>query len=148
MNRTIEVQKMKKVKIIGKNYYPKNIRSTPDNIVTTGVEKNKCTNNAKLLIDNNIEIDIKYVEGFMLIYQNGIYRAVAHAWNIVDNLHFDTSAEVFEKTTNLDIEHSKQYFPIFISDVNSLPKLQDGILPFSERFIPYIKVMGKLYPTN
>ena len=84
----------------------------------------------------------------MLIFQDGVYRAVAHAWNISNNLHFDTSAEVFEKSVNVDVEYSIQYFPILISDIKSLPSLQDGILPFSDKFIPFIKEMDKLYPVK
>ena len=140
--------RMKKVKILGKNFYPKNIKATPVIIKAIGVEINKCTNNSKLIVENNIDIKIEYVEGFMLIFQDGIYRAVAHAWNIVNNLHFDTSAEVFEKSINVDIEYSKQYFPILISDIKTLPSLQDGILPFSDKFKPYLKEMDKLYPVK
>jgi hypothetical protein len=140
--------KLKKVKILGKNFYPKNIKSTPENIVTTGVEINKCTNNSKLIIENNIDTKIEYIEGFILIFQDGVYRAVAHAWNCTNGIHFDTSIEFFDKTTNLDIEHSKQYFPILTWSIDELPELTDGIQPFTEKFIPYIKEIEKSYPAK
>lgn len=139
---------MKKVKLLGKNFYPKNIKAIPQNISIDGVELKKCTNNSKLIIENNPDSKIEYVEGFILIFQDGVYRAVAHAWNRIGDIYFDATAEVFDNTVKTDAVYSKQYFPIANKDIETLPNLKDGVLPFSDDFIKYIHVMDKLYPVK
>lgn len=140
--------KMKKVKILGKNFYPKSIKTVPQNISTDGVELNKCTNNSKLIIESNLDSKIQYVEGFMLIFQDGVYRAVAHAWNRVGDIYFDATGEVFDNTMKIDTEYSKQYFPILIWNTNELPELVNGIQPFTDKFIPYIKETEITFPVK
>lgn len=136
---------MKKLKLLTETKFPKKISSTPLDLNINGVEKNKCTNNAKIIVENNTTLDIKYIEGFMIFNQNGIDRAVPHAWNFLDGKYFDVSADLIN-TNSSESNYTLQYFPFFERELKDLPLVITNILPFTAEFSKYAIDAKNKYP--
>ncbi|GAA4932815.1 hypothetical protein GCM10023314_01500 [Algibacter agarivorans] len=124
------------------------ISELPENLNIEGTQINRCTDNARLIVANNPERDIKYIEGFMMILQDNRYRAVAHAWNTLDGSHFDVSSKLFsEKHPDVSAEWVG-YFPCGEVGFKCIPKQIRNITPFTEQFAPIVKFMNKHYPVK
>ena len=131
------------------------IHFMPDEISLEGVLPSKCTNNSKLVVENNTLLDIKYVEGIIMIYlDDSNYYAELHAWNIFDGNHFDSTLEnldLYLKSKNL--EHlilKREYFPFQEINVEALitetNKAGDEIVKFAESSTEFMKEMLLRFP--
>ncbi len=137
---------MKKLKLLNKKVFRKKMQKTPEKLNLKGIESNKCTNNSKLIIENNTDFQIFYVEGFIVVTEENKERAVAHAWNRIENYDFDVSANLVNNS-NYKNEYIIEYFPFFEYTIEELPEDINGVLPFSKIFEPYIIEAKKKYPT-
>ncbi len=139
---------MKKLKLLNKKVFPKKIKKIPEQLILKGIQANRCTNNSKIIIENNSDFQILYVEGFIIVTEDNIERAVAHAWNRIESYnYFDVSSNLINSSTYKN-EYKIEYFPFFEYKIDELPKEINGVLPFSKIFEKYIIEAKKKYPTN
>lgn len=139
---------MEKLQYLKTTFDRVEISETPKGLNLKGAEINRCTDNAKLILVNNPNKGIKYLEGFLMIFEREKFRAVAHAWNSLNGIHFDISSELMsEKHPNIKMIWSG-YFPYKEVNLESIPSQIRNITPFTKEFEPVIKYMDKQYPVK
>jgi hypothetical protein len=96
------------------------INQTPDDVIIDGIEVNRCTNNSKLIVENNI--NITYVEGIVMVELNHIVYAVKHAWNKIGDYHFDVTLEALDNALNKIFNSDRIYY------VSNEPNIEELVL--------------------
>lgn len=137
---------MEEVVFKGEVYLEVEMYPTPQHVNVAGIELNRCSDNSKLIVEQNEGLEIKYVEGFMMIFEGGIYKNVAHVWCCLDGQHFDATGELFERKRPDLPSMDKTFIPYGEVEINDLPEMQKGIQPYTEDFIEFTREMDAKYP--
>ncbi len=124
------------------------ISNEPEDLNISGTSINRCTDNAKLIVANNQDIVIGYVEGIMMILDEGRYRAVSHAWNFIGDIHFDITRKLFQEVRPDLKADWIGYFPCRVTPLENIPIQLDNVTPFTDSFIPIVKFMNDKYPVK
>jgi hypothetical protein len=98
------------------------ITKTPDDVIIDGIEVNRCTNNSKLIIEKNNNIEISYVEGIVMLEDNDVIYAVKHAWNKIGHNHFDATLEALDYALDGNFNSNRIYY------VSNEPNIVDLVL--------------------
>ncbi|MFH6767523.1 hypothetical protein V8G56_02150 [Gaetbulibacter aquiaggeris] len=130
------------------------VELTKDIMSFDGIEPGKCTNNAKLIVENNPELDIIYVEGVVIYYydDNDFYADI-HAWNKFNDYYFDSTLETLDvylrEHEREDLILRREYFPYRELDVSDLEYNNDkSIVKFSNESSGFMNAMLKKYPNS
>jgi len=124
----------------GVSYPMVQIDAIPANINTNGVQKQRCTDNTKLVINNNPDSEIKYIEGILMTYALNAYQAIPHAWCKTGDLYFDPSAGPDM------IDYWFGYCPFREVPLNEIPDETNGFTPFSTMSREFLAHFKNLHP--
>lgn len=106
------------------------ISETPKNIKTKRILAKDCYKNSFQTVDNNFNLNIKYVEGIAMF--KGI--PIEHAWNKIDDIYFDvTSEEIF------NINHFDEYISLMEIDCDEMMRIANELGTYG----PYLKYKFK-----
>jgi len=130
------------------------VELTKDIMSFDGIEPGKCTNNSKLIVENNPKLEIIYVEGVVIHYydENNFY-ADLHAWNKLNDYYFDPTLETLDaymiKNEREDLILKREYFPYREIDVTDLEYNKDNsIVKFSNESSGFMNAMLNKYPNS
>ena len=122
----------------------------PDEIDIEGIMPKQCTNNAKLIAENNHNVD--YVEGIILVYFDDLdFYADLHAWNKIGDIHFDATLEtldyLFKIIGNEESILKREYFPYRTVHLTALTyNLEQTVVKFSNESNTFMNEMLRRYP--
>ena len=139
---------MKEIEFEGEKYQFVNVTKTSEKVSKDGVLPNKCTNNTKLVIQNNPDLDIKYIQGFLMMFSSSDYKwkAVPHVWCKLDNEFFDPTIELKDTDLYSLMKGGVSYLLYNEVETEFIPEMVKKTVPFTENFIPIINYMEGNYP--
>ncbi|AIM37570.1 hypothetical protein KO02_13390 [Sphingobacterium sp. ML3W] len=117
------------------------ISEKPDNvsIAALKITKNKCLLNSYFVAENNKNLNIDIVEGAIIIYdKNSNGTVLCHAWNCLDNIHFDVTIQTDNNYQNYHKDVSEIKYVSLEHHKHDIYKNANSI-EFSDNTIAFVK---------
>jgi hypothetical protein len=128
------------------DYEPIKVVATPDVVRIEGIKAKKCTNNSKLIIENNSDLEISYVEGVVMTQIDNHIHAVRHAWNKIGAIYFDATLEALDYNTKGSCDFDRDYYISKEPNVINLITSAKGVVEYSVESLDFMNYMVNKFP--
>ena len=137
---------MDEIKFNDNVYKPISVIATPDEIELKGIKAKQCSNNSKLIIENNSEIEIGYVEGVVMVTFDNHTYGVRHVWNKIGESYFDATLEALDMHKTGVPDFSRVYYISNEPHIADLIINPEGIVEFTDDSLDFMSEMVKKFP--